>query len=102
MPKGGAGAPTGPAWARQRRAEACGQIIIETDSEIIRRLKDDDLTPRRTMEDILKVEEGHADDLAACWKARQARSSQASARGSIERASRIFRRRVAQLVRALP
>jgi len=40
------------------------RIAIETYSEIIRWLGDDDPTTRRLMEDILKVEEKHADDLA--------------------------------------
>ena len=41
------------------------RIAIETYSEIIRWLKDDDPTTRRIMEDILKMEEEHADDLAS-------------------------------------
>ena len=40
------------------------RIAIETYSEIIRWLKDNDPTTRRIMEDILKMEEEHADDLA--------------------------------------
>ena len=40
------------------------RIAIETYSEIIRWLGEDDPTTRRMMEDILKVEEQHADDLA--------------------------------------
>jgi bacterioferritin len=40
------------------------RIAIETYSEIIRWLGNDDPTTRRMMEDILKVEEKHADDLA--------------------------------------
>jgi bacterioferritin len=40
------------------------RIAIETYSEIIRWLGTDDPTTRRMMEDILKVEEKHADDLA--------------------------------------
>jgi bacterioferritin len=40
------------------------RIAIETYSAIIRWLGDDDPTTRRLMEDILKVEEEHADDLA--------------------------------------
>ena len=40
------------------------RIAIETYSEIIRWLANDDTTTRRMMEDILKVEEKHADDLA--------------------------------------
>lgn len=41
------------------------RIAIETYSEIIRWLKDNDPTTRRIMEDILKMEEEHADDLAS-------------------------------------
>jgi bacterioferritin len=40
------------------------RIAIETYSEIIRWLGTDDPTTRRLMEDLLKVEEEHADDLA--------------------------------------
>ena len=40
------------------------RIAIETYSEIIRWLKDNDPTTRRIIEDILKMEEEHADDLA--------------------------------------
>ncbi len=40
------------------------RIAIETYSEIIRWLGDDDPTTRRLMEDILKIEEEHAEDLA--------------------------------------
>lgn len=40
------------------------RIAIETYSEIIRWLGDDDPTTRRLMEDILKMEEEHADDMA--------------------------------------
>jgi bacterioferritin len=40
------------------------RIAIETYSAIIRWLGNDDPTTRRLMEDILKVEEEHADDLA--------------------------------------
>ncbi len=40
------------------------RIAIETYSEIIRWLKDNDPTTRRMIEDILKMEEEHADDLA--------------------------------------
>jgi bacterioferritin len=40
------------------------RIAIETYSEIIRWLCDDDPTTRRMIEDILKMEEEHADDLA--------------------------------------
>jgi bacterioferritin len=40
------------------------RIAIETYSAIIRWLGDDDPTTRRLMEDILKVEEEHADDLS--------------------------------------
>ncbi len=40
------------------------RIAIETYSEIIRWLGNDDPTTRRIMEDILKMEEEHADDLA--------------------------------------
>jgi bacterioferritin len=40
------------------------RVAIETYSEIVRWLSDDDPTTRRLMEDLLKVEEEHADDLA--------------------------------------
>lgn len=40
------------------------RIAIETYSEIIRWLENDDPTTRRMIEDILKMEEEHADDLA--------------------------------------
>jgi len=40
------------------------RIAIETYSEIIRWLNNDDPTTRRIIEDILKMEEAHADDLA--------------------------------------
>ncbi|MEQ8166891.1 MAG: ferritin-like domain-containing protein [Alphaproteobacteria bacterium] len=40
------------------------RIAIETYSEIIRWLGNDDPTTRRMIEDILKMEEEHADDLA--------------------------------------
>jgi bacterioferritin len=40
------------------------RIAIETYSEIIRWLGDDDPTSRKLMVDILKVEEEHADDMA--------------------------------------
>ena len=40
------------------------RIAIETYSEIIRWLGDDDPTSRKLMIDILKVEEEHADDMA--------------------------------------
>jgi bacterioferritin len=40
------------------------RIAIESYSEIIRWLGDDDPTSRKLMEDILKVEEEHADDMA--------------------------------------
>lgn len=40
------------------------RIAIETYAEIIRWLGTDDPTTRRLMEDLLKVEEEHADDLA--------------------------------------
>jgi bacterioferritin len=41
------------------------RIAIETYSEFIRWLGDDDATTRRMIEDILKMEEEHADDLAS-------------------------------------
>lgn len=41
------------------------RIAIETYSEIIRWLGNDDPTTRRLIEDILKMEEEHADDLAS-------------------------------------
>ncbi len=41
------------------------RIAIETYSEIIRWLGNDDATTRRIIEDILKMEEEHADDLAS-------------------------------------
>ena len=40
------------------------RVAIETYSEIIRCLENDDPTTRRTIEDIFKMEEEHADDLA--------------------------------------
>ena len=40
------------------------RIAIETYSEVVRWLGDDDPTTRRIIEDILKQEEEHADDLA--------------------------------------
>lgn len=40
------------------------RVAIETYSEIIRWLDNDDPTTRRIIEDILKMEEEHADDLA--------------------------------------
>ena len=40
------------------------RIAIETYSEIVRWLGNDDPTTRRIIEDILKMEEEHADDLA--------------------------------------
>jgi bacterioferritin len=40
------------------------RVAIETYAEIIRWLGSDDPTTRRLMEDLLKVEEEHADDLA--------------------------------------
>ena len=40
------------------------RVAIETYSEIIRWLENDDPTTRRIIEDILKMEEEHADDLA--------------------------------------
>jgi bacterioferritin len=40
------------------------RVAIESYSEIIRWLGDDDMTTRRLMEDILKTEEEHADDMA--------------------------------------
>ena len=40
------------------------RVAIETYSEIVRWLGDDDTTTRRMMEDLLSVEEEHADDLA--------------------------------------
>lgn len=39
------------------------RVAIETYSEIVRWLGDDDPTTRRLIEDILKVEEEHADDM---------------------------------------
>ncbi|HLB07372.1 MAG TPA: ferritin-like domain-containing protein [Alphaproteobacteria bacterium] len=48
------------------------RIAIETYSEIVRWLDNDDPTTRRIIEDILKMEEEHADDLAnllaTLWK----------------------------------
>ena len=40
------------------------RVAIETYSEIVRWLGDDDVTTRRLMESLLAVEEEHADDLA--------------------------------------
>ena len=44
------------------------RIAIETYSAIVRWLGDDDSTTRRLIEDILKMEEEHADDLANLMK----------------------------------
>ena len=44
------------------------RVAIETYSEIIRWLGDDDVTTRRIMEQILAVEEEHADDMATLLK----------------------------------
>ena len=44
------------------------RIAIETYSEIVRWLGDDDPTTRRLIESILAVEEEHADDLASLLK----------------------------------
>jgi bacterioferritin len=44
------------------------RIAIETYSAIVRWIGDDDPTSRRLMEDILKMEEEHADDLANLLK----------------------------------
>jgi bacterioferritin len=40
------------------------RVAIESYSEIVRWLDNDDMTTRRIMEDILKTEEEHADDMA--------------------------------------
>jgi len=40
------------------------RVAIESYSEIVRGLDNDDMTTRRIMEDILKTEEEHADDMA--------------------------------------
>jgi bacterioferritin len=40
------------------------RIAIESYSEIVRWLANDDPTTRRMIEDILKMEEEHADDMA--------------------------------------
>jgi bacterioferritin len=40
------------------------RVAIESYSEIVRWLGNDDMTTRRIVEDILKVEEEHADDMA--------------------------------------
>jgi bacterioferritin len=40
------------------------RVAIESYSEIVRWLGNDDTTTRRIMEDILKTEEQHADDMA--------------------------------------
>jgi bacterioferritin len=40
------------------------RIAIETYTDIIRWIGDDDPTTRKLMEEILKVEEEHADDMA--------------------------------------
>jgi len=39
------------------------RIAIESYSEIVRRLGTDDVTTRKLIEDILKTEEEHAEDL---------------------------------------
>lgn len=44
------------------------RIAIESYSEIIRYLADDDPTSRRMMEEILANEEEHAEEMKRCWK----------------------------------
>jgi bacterioferritin len=55
------------------------RVAIETYSEIIRWLGDDDPTTRRLIEDILKMEEEHADDLANLLEAMSANQRPRSA-----------------------
>ena len=57
------------------------RVAIDSYTEMIRYIGDSDITTRRLLEDILKVEEEHADDLASFladldkdWKTRDRRS----------------------------
>ena len=64
------------------------RVAIETYAEIIRWLATDDPTTRRLMEDLLKVEEEHADDLATLLQTisnRPARTSSAAGRRRAQR-----------------
>jgi len=72
------------------------RIAIESYSEIIRWLGNDDPTSRRMMEDILKMEEEHANDLATLLETMAADKkprSAASRRGKAPAPSREARRR---------
>ena len=57
------------------------RVAIETYAEIIRWLGTDDPTTRRLMEDLLKVEEEHADDLATLLQTLSNRPSRTPAAG---------------------
>jgi bacterioferritin len=57
------------------------RVAIETYAEIIRWLGTDDPTTRRLMEDLLKVEEEHADDLATLLQTLANRPARTSAAG---------------------
>ena len=57
------------------------RIAIETYAEIIRWLGTDDPTTRRLMEDLLKVEEEHADDLATLLQTLANRPARTTAAG---------------------
>jgi bacterioferritin len=63
------------------------RVAIETYAEIIRWLGTDDPTTRRLMEDLLKVEEEHADDLATLLQTLANRPSRTTA-GNRRRAQR--------------
>ena len=58
---GRAGRSRGPERRENLVAE---RVAIETYSEIVRWLGNDDTTTRRIMEELLAVEEEHADDLS--------------------------------------
>jgi len=55
------------------------RVAVETYSEIVRWLGDDDPTTRRLIEDILKQEEEHADDLAGLLETTRERLASAAA-----------------------
>ena len=63
------------------------RVAIETYAEIIRWLGTDDPTTRRLMEDLLKVEEEHADDLATLLQTLSSRPARAT-NGGRRRAQR--------------
>ena len=64
------------------------RVAIETYAEIIRWLGTDDPTTRRLMEDLLKVEEEHADDLATLLQTLANRPARASSAAGRRRAQR--------------